>query len=140
MKKRGHKIPSFCKYNFGGRLIMYVQKIEKDVSILVVQYESLFQKVLPVLTIRKADFKMEGLKHVTEQEIWHYLVSKKWKKISESDLALHKVIADIFSLTVAQYMTFMQVEELKSANWFASVGENELQVLLGKQESSKISS
>lgn len=119
---------------------MYVQKIEKDVSILVVQYESLFQKVLPVLTIRKADFKMEGLKHVTEQEIWHYLVSKKWKKINESDLALHKVIADIFSLTVAQYMTFMQVEELKNANWFASVGENELQVLLGKQESSKISS
>lgn len=105
-------------------------------SILVVQYEQLFQKVLPVLTIRKADFKMEGLKHITEQEIWQYLLSKKWKKIDESDLALHKVIEDIFSLTAAQYMTFTQVEELKSSNWFAPINEEEFQLLIGKGNSS----
>lgn len=109
---------------------MYVQNTEKDVSKLVVQYEQLYEKVLPVLAIRKADFKMQGLKHITEQDIWRYLVVKKWKKLSEADLALHKVIADIFSLTAAQYMTFAQVEELKSANWFASIDDEELQLLI----------
>lgn len=114
---------------------MYVQNTEKDVSKLEVQYEHIFQKVLPVLSIRKADFKMEGLDHITEQDIWQCLVLKKWKKISESDLALHRIIADIFSLTAAQYMTFTQVEELKISNWFASVNKAELQLLIGKSGS-----
>ncbi|MGG0656785.1 post-transcriptional regulator [Rummeliibacillus pycnus] len=107
---------------------------------MVVQYEKIFTKVLPVLNIKKADFKMEGLKSITEQDIWRFLVSKKWKKMSEADLALHRVIADIFSLTAAQYMTFTQVEELKSANWFASINDEELQILIGNQHSPKITS
>jgi len=102
------------------------------VSSLVVQYEKLFNKVMPVLAMRKADFRMEGLKSITEQDIWRYLVLKKWKKYSEADLALHKVIADIFSLTAAQYMTFSQVEELKTSNWFAPINEDELKLLIGR--------
>ncbi|WP_397539440.1 post-transcriptional regulator [Rummeliibacillus pycnus] len=105
---------------------------------MVIQYKQLFTKVLPVLKIKKADFKMEGLKSITEQDIWRFLVVKKWKKLSEAELALHKVIADIFSLTAAQYMTFTQVEELKSANWFAPINDEELQILIGNQNSPKI--
>lgn len=109
-------------------------------SKLEIQNEQLFQKVLPVLSIRKADFKMEGIRHITEQDIWQCLVLKKWKKISESDLSLHKVIADIFSLTAAQYMTFTQVEELKSSNWFAAINKEELRQLIGNSDLPKISS
>ncbi|MGX9135389.1 post-transcriptional regulator [Rummeliibacillus sp. JY-2-4R] len=98
---------------------------------MVVQYEKIFTKVLPVLNIKKADFKIEGLKNVTEQDLWRFLVLKKWKKLTETDLVLHKVISDIFSLTAAQYMTFSQVEELKSANWFAPINEEELKLLIG---------
>lgn len=105
-----------------------------------IQYKQLFDKVLPVLTIKKADFQMEGLKNIKELDIWCFLIAKKWKKVSGADLALHKVIADIFSLTAAQYMTFTQVEELKSANWFAAINEEELQHLIGNQNAPKIPS
>ncbi len=98
---------------------------------MVVQYEKIFTKVLPVLNIKKADFKIEGLKNVTEQDLWRFLVLKKWKKLNEDDLVLHRVISDIFSLTAAQYMTFSQVEELKSANWFSPINEEELKLLIG---------
>ncbi|WP_102691214.1 post-transcriptional regulator [Rummeliibacillus pycnus] len=105
---------------------------------MVIQYEQLFTKVLPVLKIKKTDFKIEGLKSITEHDIWRFLIMKKWKKLNESDLVLHKVISDIFSLTAAQYMTFTQVEELKSANWFAPINDDELKMLIGNQNSPKI--
>ncbi|MBK3493411.1 hypothetical protein JFL43_00710 [Viridibacillus sp. YIM B01967] len=101
---------------------------------MTIEYEHLFQKFLPALISKRNEFKMQGYKMVTVQDIWGICVKKKWRKRNIQTLHAYEIVEDLFSLTAAQYMTYSQIEESKTSNWFSVLNQDELQLLLHQQE------
>lgn len=53
----------------------------------------LYNRVLPALYSKVKELNGLGYKHITERDIWSYLVNNDWKK--RSDLQLSDLISDI---------------------------------------------
>lgn len=98
-----------------------------------IDYEHIYQHVLPALESKRNEFKYFQYDSVTEKEIWKYLLRKKWRKQDVSEMPLYQIINDIMSTSPAEYMTNSQVEEFKTSNWFSDLNQEELQVLLNPQ-------
>ncbi|WP_144511185.1 post-transcriptional regulator [Bacillus sp. FJAT-22090] len=93
-------------------------------------YEDIFTHVLPALESKKSEFEVYQYATVTERDIWKYCVEKKWRKIDISTLALHQIVNDVLSITSAEFMTYEQIDQFKTSNWFSEVNQEELQLLL----------
>lgn len=76
-------------------------------------YQHYKLEVRPFLKSKYEEFRMYGMKEVSEDDIWLCLIKKKWKKPSEST-RLYEVVADIISLTSNQYMTYKTVQAYRS--------------------------
>ena len=98
-----------------------------------IDYEHIYQHVLPALESKRNEFNHYQYDSVTEEDIWKYLLRKKWRKKDVSELPLYQMINDIMKISPAEYMTNTQVEEFKTANWFSDLNQEELQVLLNPQ-------
>lgn len=93
-------------------------------------YEDRFQHALPALESKKTEFHLYGYTTVTEEKIWQFCVAKKWRKKNVTSLAIHELVNDILTISPAAYMTFTQIEEQKTSNWFSELNQEELQTLL----------
>ena len=93
-------------------------------------HKDIYTHVLPALESKKNEFIVYQYDTVKEEDLWKYLVQKKWRKKDVALLPLHQIVNDIMSLTPAEYMTFEQIENSRSSNWFAEINQQELQVLL----------
>ncbi len=80
------------------------------------------QQVEPVLQSKMEEFILMGYDRVSLQEIWDCLHKKKWKK--KEDKFLHEVVADILSLSVGDYMSYLTIEAFKAPDYFSQY-ENE---------------
>lgn len=89
-----------------------------------------FQQVFPALESKKSEFHLYGYTTVTEEDLWQFCVSKMWRKKDSSTLALHEVVNDVLSISPAAYMTYTQIEEQRTSNWFTDLNQEELQTLL----------
>jgi hypothetical protein len=98
-----------------------------------IDYEHIYQHVLPALESKRNEFKHYQYDSVTEEDIWKYLLRKKWRKRDVSEMQLYQMINDIMQTSPAEYMTNTQVEEFKTSNWFSELNQEELQVLLNPQ-------
>lgn len=81
-----------------------------------------------VLQSKLEEFSLLGYGHVSEQELWDFLLRKKWRKLSEPKL-LHEVVADIMSIKVGEFFNYATVEAFKEAE-FSFDDEDELRELL----------
>ncbi|WP_245639459.1 post-transcriptional regulator [Viridibacillus arvi] len=97
---------------------------------MAIEYEALFQKFLPALISKRNEFIMQGYKTVTVEDIWDVCVKKKWRKRNVQTLRPYEMVEDLFSLSTAQYMTYTQIKESKTSNWFSELNQDELQLLL----------
>ncbi|RFU71610.1 post-transcriptional regulator [Peribacillus saganii] len=92
-------------------------------------YDEYLALVKPALKSKREEFAILGLKTVTDEEIWNFLVKKKWKRPQE-DIHLHSIVSSIMSIQAGEYMNFATVEAFKSPSVFADLSEEELKDLL----------
>lgn len=93
-------------------------------------YEAIFTHVLPAIESKRNEFVVYQYDTVTEKDIWKYCVTKKWRKKDVASLPLYEIINDILTISPAEYMTFEQIENQRTSNWFSEVNQEELQLLL----------
>ncbi|WP_108669475.1 post-transcriptional regulator [Peribacillus acanthi] len=79
------------------------------------QFDEFKQSVMPALQSKREEFVLYGYGEVKEQDIWHYLQKKKWKKHQGSPL-LHNIVNDILRLNVSEYIHFATIEAFKASS------------------------
>ncbi|MFF2447684.1 post-transcriptional regulator [Neobacillus sp. NPDC058068] len=91
-------------------------------------YDYFRTQVQPALASKLSEFRLLGYDSVTEQELWEFLIKKKWKKVKD-ELMLHEIIQAILSVKVSDYLSFAAIETYKTSE-FSFDDENELKELL----------
>ncbi|WP_338379244.1 post-transcriptional regulator, partial [Enterococcus faecium] len=76
------------------------------------KYEAFRDDVRPAMKSKLEEFEMFGYGSITENELWEFLVSKKWKKPKE-DARVYEIVADILAVQPGEYMNFATVEAFK---------------------------
>lgn len=74
--------------------------------------------VKPAIKSKLEEFMILGYEDVSEEKLWSFLKTKKWKKTPE--LYVHEVVRDILALKVGDFMNYATVESFKGGNWFES--------------------
>lgn len=92
------------------------------------EYERFRELVHPALKSKVVEFNILGYQTVSEQEIWNFLMAKKWRK-SKEDVHLYEVVQDILGVQVGQYMSYATVEAFKSPE-FSLDNEEDRKALL----------
>ncbi|QUG42208.1 hypothetical protein KD050_02640 [Psychrobacillus sp. INOP01] len=93
-------------------------------------YEAIFTHVLPAIESKRNEFVVYQYNTVTEKDIWKFCVTKKWRKKDIASLPLYQIINDILTISPAEFMTFEQIENQRTSNWFSEINQDELQLLL----------
>jgi hypothetical protein len=91
-------------------------------------YEAYRNQVTPALNSKREEFEMLGYGSVSEQQLWDFLVQKKWKKQKE-DIRLYEIVAEIMAVQPGEFMNHATVEAFKLGS-FALDDEDELKELL----------
>ena len=99
-----------------------------------ITYEEIYSHVLPALESKKTEFEVYQYKTVTEIDIWNFCITKKWRKKVVPEIPLYQIINDILSISPAEFMTFEQIENFKTSNWFSEINQEELQLLLNHKK------
>ncbi len=86
------------------------------------------REVQLVLQSKLEEFSLLGYEQVSENELWNFLLQKKWRKISETKL-IHEIVADIMSIKVGEFFNYATIEAFKEAE-FSFDDEAELRELL----------
>lgn len=94
-------------------------------------YDQYRKQVRAVLESKLEEFRLLNYDHITEQELWDYLLAKKWRKGKET-IHLYEIVNDIFSLKVSDFITYATVQHLQSPDFFSEEGLEGLNDLLGK--------
>lgn len=92
-------------------------------------YDVFFDQLKPVLISKVEEFQLLGYEKIDIQDIWTYLVNKKWKKHKE-DIRTYELVSDIFSLKIGEFMNYMAIEAIKTSNWLEDLSSDEMQELL----------
>lgn len=95
-----------------------------------VLYESLFNHVQPVLQSKLEEFHMQNYKEITIEDIWHYCITKKWKKKKVEELPVSEVVGTIFSLTPSEIISQAHIQELHKTDLNIGLDLEELNMLL----------
>lgn len=90
-------------------------------------YDRFRDKVQPALLSKIGEFHYFGYATVTAEEIWTFLVEKKWRRPKE-DIHLYEIVSDILSVKVGDYMNYATVEAFKKADPF-SISDEERRAL-----------
>ena len=85
-------------------------------------------KVKPALKSKQEEFLIFGYGSVSEEDIWGFLVNKKWQKDS-SEMKLFEIVQDILSLKAGEFMNYTQVKALKEAEFTLDNEEDRLELL-----------
>lgn len=64
-------------------------------EILFNSVEELYQRIRPALVTKKNEMNREGIKFVTEEDIWNYFKEYKWRH--STNLTLAEMVDDILN-------------------------------------------
>lgn len=92
-------------------------------------WESYREELKPALESKVNELHLLGYSNVTEDQLWTYLLAKKWKKLGV-DVRVHSIVHDILAVKPQEFMSYQTVEAFKSPNLFAKIDEAELKELL----------
>ncbi len=73
-------------------------------------------QVKPVLLSKLDEFRLLGYDSISEDELWEFLIRKKWKKVND-ERKLHAIIQDIFSIKVSDYLSYRTIETFKTSEF-----------------------
>lgn len=85
-------------------------------------------KVRPALKSKQEEFLTFGYGRVSEEDIWGFLVNKKWRK-EKREMRLYEIVQDVLSLKVGEFMNYTQVQALKEAEFTMDNEEERLELL-----------
>lgn len=106
-------------------------KTEEEGSVsMSVKYEELFELVRPALESKVFEFRLYNYDSVTDVDVWHYCINKKWRKRDILEMRVSEMVNDILETSPAQYMTHTQIEDFRTSNWFSDINKDDLQELL----------
>ena len=91
-------------------------------------YEHFYKKVKPALVSKQEEFLLLGYDNVSQEDIWTFLLKKKWAK-GDHEMRLFEVVQSILSLKVGELINFMSVEALKDAEFRFESEEERLKLL-----------
>lgn len=100
----------------------------------MVPFEMLYKQVFDVLQMKCQDLHNQGIKNVTEEQLWQYFLEKKWHALDKEELHMYEIVSDIFALSTEQYIAFAQAKKLEVREQLAVVYEDERNSLLGIDE------
>jgi len=60
----------------------------------------LYNKLLPVFKVKKRLIQYSKYKHITNENIWFYLIETKWKKAH--NLTISEIVNDIITLDLEE--------------------------------------
>lgn len=96
----------------------------------MVEYERLFQQVMPVLESKLEEMIFNGYEGITIEDIWNYCLLKKWRKRNMNEIRMYEVVETIFSLKASEIVSFFQIQQFQSTDWFSEINHDELRELL----------
>lgn len=65
----------------------------------------------PFLRSKTEEFRILGYDDIEIEELWSYLLNKKWKK--KKDVQIHQLAGDILSVKIGEFMNYATVESFK---------------------------
>ncbi|WP_455676124.1 post-transcriptional regulator [Pradoshia sp.] len=77
-------------------------------------YEKYRQEMDPALKSKLEEFDLLDYPDITEEDIWAYLIQKKWKK-ANGEARHYEIMQDIMRLKVSDYMNFATTSALVEA-------------------------
>ncbi|WP_043933996.1 post-transcriptional regulator [Bacillus sp. EB01] len=77
-------------------------------------YDQYRYQLFPVLESKLEEFRLLGNESISEQELWGYLIKKKWKKDNGEKL-LHELVQDILSVKVSDFISYATQETYKES-------------------------
>lgn len=92
------------------------------------EYERFRAEVQLVLQSKIEEFLLLGYGSITEQELWDFLLAKKWRRPKE-DMKLFEIVEDVLAVKPGDYMNFAAVSAMKGTD-FSLDDEEELKALL----------
>ncbi len=96
----------------------------------MIQYEQLYNKVLPVLQSKLDEITYYQYDGITIEEIWNFCLRKKWRKKRVEELRLFEIVETIYSIKPSEIVSYFQIQQYQTTNWFQEVTKEELQLLL----------
>ena len=108
----------------------YLRVSKKGLEKMGTEHGHIYTNMLPALQSKKNEFHLYGYTTVTEEDIWIYCVRKIWRKKDVSTMRVYEITNDILKILPAAFMTFTQIEEQRSSDWFSELNSDELQILL----------
>jgi len=96
----------------------------------MIQFERLYKEVLPVLQSKLEEIKYYEYDGITVEDIWNFCIKKKWKKKQIENLRLYEIVEGIYSVKPSEIVSYFQIQQFRSENWFKESNQNELHALL----------
>ncbi|QCR33006.1 post-transcriptional regulator [Lysinibacillus sp. SGAir0095] len=96
----------------------------------MIQFEQLYREVLPVLQSKLDEINYYEYDGIVLEDIWNFCVKKKWRKKKVEDLRLYEIVETIFSVKPSEIVSYFQIQQFRSENWFGDISHSELQALL----------
>lgn len=105
----------------------------------MIQFEQLYKEVLPVLQSKMDEINYYEYDGIKLEDIWNFCIKKKWRKKKVEELHLYEVVETIYSVKPSEIVSYFQIQQFRTEDWFGDISQNELQVLLKPRnvESSK---
>lgn len=97
----------------------------------MVQFEVLYKEVFSVLQMKCQDMHNQGIRYVTEEDLWSYFLHKKWHDLNTEEFHIYEIVSDIFALSIEQYKAYLHSEKIEKTELLAIIEEEERIALLG---------
>ena len=68
--------------------------------------QELYERLTPALETKVNEFKMNGIKYISEKDIWEYLKINKWSK--GNDLTLAECVDDILNTSDIEFKKYIK--------------------------------
>lgn len=75
-------------------------------------YEQYRQALHLAIKSKCDEFAILGYSDVTMTQVWEYMLMKKWKK-TEDDIHFHKLVNDVLTVKIGEFMHFKTIEAFK---------------------------
>ena len=59
-----------------------------------------------------------------------YFFKKKWRKKSIEQLRLFEIVETIYSIKPSEIVSYFQIQQFQTTNWFNDITQDELRMLL----------
>lgn len=93
------------------------------------KYTEQYDVVLPFLVSKCEEFRFSDYDTFSTNDIWQYLVKKKWRKKEIGDMPLHEMVNEIMEMRVSEFVAYHQIEGFKGDDWFSAGNSKDLDLL-----------